>query len=266
MKKILLVGLLVGSQVHCSSDKFKNLSVNVEEAVNNAFKTACKPENYDDLCSLLKVDKNKLPSVTQIAVPYKIIIDENSSEITILKDGKILTGNECIQVWNVAREAIYEARKNRKPEMSRLEFTRETISIVVDVLIMVTGGKVDRKDRGSRCNRWEYLDAAWQANSNKISPATDEVLKDCSQVIVDSNYALNPTWENWALTKGINGQRLVGSVVLLTAGAAKSYASKSGTGSRAVGDIGILLGGVGLSLSFDTDHLKFSLKPELDKK
>jgi|GEM_PF-2537441 len=265
MKKMLIVGLLLSCNINSNSDKVNQLSPNVKEGVNLAFKVACEPERYDDFSLVLQGDKDKLPLVTQMATPYKIVVNDESSEIIIYKDGQVLTGNECIRVWNVARQVIYEARKNRKPEMSRLEITVNTMSIILDILILFSGGKLDQNNKTVHNNYYAQLER-WQANPNKISHATNQGLADCNQAIIDNNYVLNPTWENWALTKGIDGTRLAQSVFVLTVAAATSYASKPDTTSRHVGVGGMFLGGVILSLSFDTDTLQLSLIPELHKK
>ena len=255
MKKLYIVGLLLGSQLSLASyDKkqVRNLGQNVKEAVNTSFKKACKPEGLDALCAAFNMDDAKnLPTLTTIA----------GSDI---QKTHSLSNNQLIDIWNLSRESIVAARKNRQPQgPDFFEILGEVLERKEASKKMTYGEK--RIDRKLDDSKRRDLQAAWQLNPDKISPATDKGLAHCNDAIVHSNYQLNPTWQNWALTKGVDGQFLAASAVLVTVGVGAMCASNHSRLNRSVSG-SLLLGGTistgfGLSclvISFDTDHFKFS--------
>lgn len=259
MKKLCIIGLLVSSQLSVASydkNQVRKLGPHVTQAVNSAFEKGCKPEGLDALCAAFKIsDAKKLPKLTNI------VTQDVQQEYE-------LSNNQLIDIWNLSRQAIVEARKNKKPEgpgffIALLEALEEN-----EASKKMTYGeqRIDRKLDSYKTRDAELI---WQSNPDKISPATDKALTHCNNAIITSNYKLNPTWQNWALTKGVDGRFAVASAVLIAAGAGAmnhglryGNANNYGAECTVMGSIGFGLGVGCLSLSLSTDGVKFSAMPE----
>lgn len=260
MKKLCVAGLLILSQfVYASYDKnqVNKLGPHVKEAVNKAFAKNCKPEDLDAMSMTLKIEESKnIPLLTEIVTQD-------------IKSKHALSNNEVIDIWNLSREAIVAARKNKKPEEPSFFIALAEALEQYEASKKMTYGEW-RIDRKLQAHKRREAELVWQSNPDKISPATDKALEHCNNAIITSNYQLNPTWQNWALTQGVDGRFLVASAVLIAAGAGAinhglRYGNSDNYGGEYVvmgGAIGVGLGVGCLSLSLSTDGVKFSAMSE----
>lgn len=260
VSKLCIVGLLLGSQLSLASydkNQVRKLGPNVKEAVNTAFEKGCKPEGLDALCAAFNmINTKELPRLTTIAT------EDVQAKYS-------LSNNQSIDIWNLSREAIVTARKNRKPEGPSFFVALADALERDEASKKMTYGE-RRIDSKLDASKRRDFDLAWQLNPDKISPATDKGLVHCNNAIINSNYQLNPTWQNWALTKGVNGNILAVSAALITAGAGVIvHGSGMCYSSRSVNKDALIYGSIGcgiglscLSLSFNTDGVKFSAMHE----
>lgn len=259
MKNLCIVGLLLSSQLSLASydkNQVRKLGPHVKESVNTAFEKGCKPEGLDALCTAFNIhDAKKIPKLTNI-------VTEN------VQEKYSLSNNQLIDIWNLSRQGIAEAQKNKKPEGPGF------FEACLDILEKNNASKKmtygeQRIDRKLDEQKIKMAELAWQSNPDKISPATDKALTNCNNAIINSNYQLNPTWQNWALTKGVDGRLLVASAVLMTVGTGAWYTSSNYCSNESIkrdictcGTMSVSLGVACFSLSLSTDGVKFSAMSE----
>lgn len=279
MKKLLVrrsfyvVGLLVGLVLSNSqfsyavSRNVRDITPYVKQSVLKACDTVYEahPEFKDQLSSSLSIPEyNQCPSVLEIAKPYSIMRIGDFNRIEVTEDGRSLYTDEYIKAMNTSLKVIREARKNRPPQGSLwLEAADAILSEFSHDPKMTHGEeKIYKKmERGNKENRRNLLAATYQANPNKISSATDEGLQTCRNAMIDTNYKLNPTWESWAYTCGMNGilQPSVSTAAMLAGLVLCANAGKFTADAVSTGAALTVLGGVGLGLSFDTNNIQFEV-------
>lgn len=287
MKKILMIGTLFAGQMSFGKFGYTAPTFNqkkvaafhsqLKDKVNTPFWSVSTDEEKREMKRLLDVNDDRCVKLTDLISPLDQISQGSAVKI---KTGENLdtttTASNYIRLMNIARPVIRQTQEQGrkqsypsepvyvKPVESSFNLKSNDPSVglvqLIGAPLMIIESFLNHKEAydanqlltkqyEDECSK---IDNEWANNPNKVDEETDQALNDCNQAMIENNYKLNPTLQNWSLMNGFNGRALA------TYGAVAASGVVCGNVDNSLVSLaGLTLAGYGLyktaTTTFDTD-------------
>lgn len=190
-----------------------------KENINEAFAKAYGKidGNYAAVSPENKVD------LTRLVAPESPIRSGHSVTLK-MQDGndKDVTPAEYVCMLNQSAPVISDALKHKKPQ-------EPSYSMPLWLMMVLNNPKttpsekvlaLQNDDQARKIKDLKYRVAmnAWEQDADKITDDTASGLQVSNSARIEISHAVNPTWQNWALTKGFNGRLLIKSAIATSVG------------------------------------------------